>query len=103
MSGLLLAALAASLCVGCSTQATVSGYEDTSGQPPAVAYAQERYDGCFWRDRLWEGDWNEKKDRRHTLKLVRARIAPWQSVAAVVTLGVWVPMYMEWELNGDRK
>ena len=88
-------------CYACSTQATVSGVEK-SEIVLTNAYSQVRYDGCFWKDRLWEGTWNEKRDRRHTLKLVRVRMKPWQSLAAVATLGWWVPMYLEWELNGDK-
>lgn len=90
------------VCCACTTQATVSGYEDTT-VVVEDASGQVRYDGCFWIDRLWEGDWMEKKSRRHTLKLARARLAPWQPVAAVATLGWWVPVYLEWELNGDQK
>lgn len=89
-------------CYACSTQATVSGYEDST-VVLTNSYSQVRYDGCFWNDRLWEDDWTEKKSIRHTLKLVRVRIVPWQSLAAVATLGVWVPVYLEWEINGDKR
>ena len=89
-------------CYACSTQATVSGHEDTT-IVQTNSYNQVRYDGCFWIDRFWEDDWNEKKSRRNTLKLVRVRVEPWQSLAAVASLGWWVPMYIEWELNGDKK
>jgi len=92
----------AGLCSACSTQATVSGRED-SAAVLTNACGQVRYDGCFWNDRLWEPQWNEKKSRRQTLKLMRVRMTPWQSLAAVGTLGWWVPMYLEWELNGDGK
>lgn len=89
-------------CYACSTQATISGREDSTVVLENGG-GQERYDGCFWIDRLWEEDWDEKKDRRHTLRLVRVRIKPWQSLVAVASLGWWVPMYVEWELNGDNK
>ena len=87
---------------GCTTQATVSAREmsDVVLDKP---YGEALYNGCFWNDRLWEDNWAIKKDRRHTLKLVRVRLSPWQSFAAVCTMGIWVPMYIEWELNGDRK
>lgn len=95
--GVLLAAT-----FGCTTMAPVSGYETD-----AVACGQkggsDRYDGCFWNDRLWEENWLTKKSTNQTLKVVRCRLAAWQSIAAVATFGVWVPMYVEWELNGDRK
>ena len=52
---------------------------------------------------MWEEEWNEKKSRRNTLKIARVRITPWQSLVAVASLGWWVPMYLEWELNGDKK
>lgn len=90
------------LLYACSTQATISGREDTT-IVLTNSYNQVRYDGCFWNDRLWEDDWEEKKDRRNSLKLVRVRIKPWQSLAAVASFGWWVPMYLEWELNGDKK
>jgi len=90
------------LLYACSTQATISGREDTT-TVLTNSYNQVRYDGCFWIDRFWEDDWQEKKDRRNTLKLVRVRMKPWQSLAAVASLGWWVPMYLEWELNGDKK
>lgn len=89
-------------CYACSTQATLSGREDST-VVQTNAYDHARYDGCFWNDRLWEGDWDEKKSRRNTLKLARVRIKPWQSLAAVASLGLWVPVYLEWELNGDKK
>lgn len=87
--------------IGCTTQATVSGREISDvvlEHPSGVAL----YNGCFWCDRLWECNWSIKKSRRHTLKQTRMRLSPWQPLAAVCTLGVWVPMYIEWELNGDN-
>ena len=92
----------ACLCSACSTQATISARENTT-VVLTNSYNEAQYDGCFWIDRLWEEDWNQKKSRRNTLKLTRVRITPWQSFAAVASLGWWVPMYLEWELNGDRK
>lgn len=90
------------LCVACSMQATISGREcETLVLTNACDHV--RYDGCFWKNDLWEDDWNEKKSRRNTLKYARVKIYPWQSIMAVATLGVWVPVYIEWELNGDQK
>ena len=86
---------------GCTTQATVSGREISDvvlEQPRGAAL----YNGCFWKDRFWECDWSIKKSRRHTLKQTCVRLSPWQPLAAVCTLGIWVPMYIEWELNGDN-
>lgn len=90
------------LCYACSTQATISGYENST-IALTNSYNHAQYDGCFWVDRFWEEDWNEKKSRRNTLKIARVRITPWQSLVAVASLGWWVPMYLEWELNGDKK
>jgi hypothetical protein len=92
----------ACFCSACSTQATISARENTT-VVLTNSYNEAQYDGCFWIDRLWEEDWNQKKSRRNTLKLTRVRITPWQSFAAVASLGWWVPMYLEWELNGDKK
>ena len=89
-------------CHACSTQTTVSGLE-ISDNVMTNAYDQVRYDGCFWKNDLWEDDWNEKKSRRNTLKYARVKIYPWQSFMAVATLGAWVPVYIEWELNGDKE
>ena len=86
VSKVVLGGTIALLCYACSTQATISGYEDST-VVLTNSYSQVRYDGCFWVDRLWEGDWNEKKSRRNTLKLVRVRIKPWQSLAAVAFWG----------------
>ncbi len=87
---------------GCASQMAVSGRED-SAVVLTNAYSSVRYDGCFWKNDLWESKWNSKKSRRHTLKIVRVKIYPWQAVMSVMTLGVWVPMYLDWELNGDNK
>ena len=92
----------ACICYACSTQATISGRENST-IVLTNSYNHARYDGCFWIDRMWEEEWNEKKSRRNTLKIARVRITPWQSLVAVASLGWWVPMYLEWELNGDRK
>lgn len=87
---------------GCVSEVEVSGHEgDASGC--VGARGGDRYDGCFWNDRLWEDNWLAKKDTMRTLKIARVRIAPWQSIIAVATLGMWVPTYVEWELNGDGK
>lgn len=99
--GAALSVAVVSLC-GCATKAVVSGHE-TDSVVREGARGADRYDGCFWNDRLWEDDWLTKKDTERTLKIVRVRLVPWQSLASVVTLGVWVPMYVEWELNGDGK
>lgn len=85
---------------GCTTQATISGKE-ISNVVIEQASGEALYSGCFWCDRLWEEEWSIKKSRRNTLKEVRVRIAPWQSLVSVCSLGFWVPMYVEWELNGD--
>lgn len=88
------------MVAACTTQATISGREITDEvleKPSDMAL----YNGCFWKDRLWEEDWSIKKSRQHTLKQVRVRISPWQPLAAIGTLGLWVPFYVEWELNGD--
>ncbi|MBQ6141560.1 MAG: hypothetical protein IJI54_09765 [Kiritimatiellae bacterium] len=99
----MLAALCVSFaCGGCASHVAISGREDST-VVLTNAYASVRYDGCFWKNDLWEPDWNSKKSRRHTLKIVRVKIYPWQAVMSVMTLGVWVPMYIDWELNGDYK
>ena len=90
------------ICYACSTQATISGRENST-IALTNSYNHAQYDGCFWIDRMWEEEWNEKKSRRNTLKIARVRITPWQSLVAVASLGWWVPMYLEWELNGDKK
>ena len=46
----------AGLCVSCSTQATVSGLE-ISDNVVTNAYDQVRFDGCFWKNDLWEFEW----------------------------------------------
>lgn len=89
-------------CCSCASNVAISGREE-SREVVTNSYASVRYDGCFWKNDLWEDDWHDKKDRRRTLKSVRVKIYPWQSVVAVGTLGLWVPVYLEWEVNGDRK
>lgn len=103
--GVLLGALVlvvAIECGGCASNVAISGREE-SNESVTNSYSSVRYDGCFWKNDLWESDWNNKKDRRRTLKSVRVKVCPWQSVMAVATLGLWVPLYLDWELNGDRK
>lgn len=90
------------VCGGCASNVAISGREE-SNEIVTNSYSSVRYDGCFWKNDLWESDWNNKKDRRRTLKIVRVKVCPWQSVMAVATLGWWVPLYLDWELNGDRK
>ena len=87
---------------GCASNVAISGREE-SHEIVTNSYSSVRYDGCFWKNDFWEDDWNSKKDRRRTLKMARVRVYPWQSVMAVVSLGSWVPMYLDWELNGDKK
>jgi len=99
------AALAAVLTLGvggCASQVAVSGRE-CSDVVLTNAYESARYDGCFWVNDLWEGDWKAKKSRRHTLRIVRVKTYPWQSFMALATLGWWVPTYIDWELNGDAE
>jgi len=101
----LLSALASGLVLGvggCASQVAVSGRE-CSDVVVEGAYERVLYDGCFWKNDLWEDDWKTKKSRRHTLRIVRVKIYPWQSLAAVLTLGLWVPTYIDWELNGDNQ
>lgn len=98
MKRLIFAAVLICAAAGCSTVIPVSGYEDSVSS--SCARGSDRYDGCFWNDRLWEEDWLTKKDTDRTLKIVRTRIKPWQPIVAVFSLGLWVPVYVEWELNG---
>lgn len=91
------------VCGGCASNVAISGREESNEIVTTNSYSSVRYDGCFWKNDLWESDWNNKKDRRRTLKIVRVKVCPWQSVMAVATLGWWVPLYLDWELNGDRK
>ena len=95
---LIMAFAIALAAAGCSTVVPVSGREINDST--LCSRGSDRYDGCFWNDRLWEEDWLTKKDTERTLKIVRTRIKPWQSIAAVFTIGIWVPVYVEWELNG---
>ena len=101
MKRLIYAAMIVCAAAGCSTVVTVSGYEDSESS--LCARGSDRYDGCFWNDRLWEDDWLTKKDPDRTLKIVRTRIKPWQPIAAVFSFGLWVPVYVEWELNGGAQ
>lgn len=45
---------------GCASQMAVSGRED-SAVVLTNAYSSVRYDGCFWKNDLWESKWNSKK------------------------------------------
>jgi len=101
MKNLIMASAIVLAAVGCSTVVPVSGHE--IGDSALCSIGSDRYDGCFWNDRLWEEDWLTKKDTERTLKIVRTRIKPWQSIAAVFTFGIWVPVYVEWELNGAEE
>ena len=102
MNRLILSAAIILAAVGCSTVVPVSGYED-GNVTTTCARGSDRYDGCFWNNRLWEDDWLTKKDTERTLKTVRTRIMPWQPVVAVFSFGLWVPVYVEWEMNGVVK
>ena len=97
-----VAAMALSICSACSTQVGISGYEDST-VVLTNGYSSVLYHGSFWKNDLWEDDWIAKKSRKHTLKIVRCKIYPWQSVMSVLSLGAWVPMYLDWELNGDKR
>jgi hypothetical protein len=89
-------------CGACASNVAISGREEAK-EALTNSFVSVRYDGCFWKNDLWEANWSNKKDRRRTLKMVRVKVYPWQSIAAVATLGWWVPVYLDWELNGDRK
>lgn len=89
-------------CGACASHVAISGREESS-VVLTNSYQSVRYDGCFWKNDLWEESWQDKKSRRQTLKIVRMKIYPWQVLASAATLGVWVPIYVDWELNGDKK
>lgn len=65
------------------------------------------YHGCGYTEGPWGEPWNAGGDRRHSLYSVRMKYNVWYAVAAVCSLGLYMPMDMEWRYDlgeeGDGK
>lgn len=87
--------------VGCSSF-TIMGYEDNP-QGRRV----ERYDGCLWDNRLWNGylwekNWVSKVSPTNTLASVTLHQNYCYALCTVVSLGIWAPQEIEWYCNSDN-
>ena len=82
---------------GCQSSVRVSGRAVRPYEYPPM-----RYDGCLWKQNLWEkNNMITVEDKHHTVAAVRCRTNYWYALATVLTLGLWVPVDIEWEENND--